>query len=57
MTSNLRTLLGRPSLVTVPDAELLTRYAADRDDVAFAELGETAGYIGAAACARLLLGK
>ncbi len=54
MTTTLRTLLGRPALVTVPDAELLTRYAADRDDVAFAELVHRHAPAVYAACRRFL---
>ena len=54
MTSDLRVLLGRQAFAAATDAELLGRYASERDDVAFAELVHRHAPAVYAACRRFL---
>jgi RNA polymerase sigma factor (sigma-70 family) len=54
MTADLRALLGRTALAEATDGELLVRYSAERDDVAFAELVHRHAPAVYAACRRFL---
>lgn len=54
MTADLRALLGRTALTTATDAELTARFAAERDDLAFAELVHRHAPAVYAACRRFL---
>lgn len=54
MTTDLRALIGRQVFAAATDADLLARYAGERDDVAFAELVHRHAPAVYAACRRFL---